>query len=111
MLSFSISLELFKVQRPHSHEVALVPEGANLLHPFSKGTHDLLRVPGRVLGIGLQAVKVVIVELNFHPPSLGRIAEYHKSHITHGVKTDLVDLDPMELRTMALGWDGPSFRT
>ena len=66
MLSFSISLEFFKVQRPHCQKVALISEGADLLHPFSEGTHDLLCVPSCELRIGLKSVQVVIVKLNFH---------------------------------------------
>jgi hypothetical protein len=43
-------------------------------------------MPGSELGIRLQAVKVVIVELNFHATSLKEGTKSVKSYITHSVK-------------------------
>jgi hypothetical protein len=56
MLTLPVCLQLLEMKRLQLHEVALVPSSANLLHPFSVRPNDLLRVAGRELRIGLEAV-------------------------------------------------------
>jgi hypothetical protein len=90
VLPCTVSFELLEVQGLQLQEVALISEGSNLLHPFSVRPDDLLSEARRELGIGLEAVQVVIVELNFHRVSLGKTAKVVNSIITHGVMSDIV---------------------
>jgi hypothetical protein len=92
VLPYPVSFELLEVEGLQLHEVALVSESSNLLHPFSIRPDDLLGEARRELGVSLKAVQVVIVELNFHRGSLGKMAYVVKSTFTLDVNVVLLEM-------------------
>ena len=70
MLAFSVSFQLFTMQRLHCVQVSFIIECANLLHSPSVSANYILGMTSSESGINLKPVQVFIVKFNVHGATL-----------------------------------------